>query len=274
MPSCQTVCGKVAGLWLAGALLAACASSPQRSERRDLRLDTETAGRIRHATGAVAKRARSLAPGASQEVASTLARTVPLLLLLLQSDNAVGEFEEQLVECARQAERQVNSTYFGNRAPTRAECGEEVEVDGCSKPVTRAMLLGQQKHVLALQCAQEVLEQLWPAPFSIEQRYRYYQHAQFLETVSREEEERLMAQGCTRELWRTIKPDIVLHADRNLRQGALTLDFKFPCPDTNEPRWTRYGENSAYAGYNQGEIYRKALGGEVVLISPGAGVIP
>jgi hypothetical protein len=38
---------------------------------------------------------------------------------------------------------------------------------------------GQQKHALALECARVVLEQLWPRPFSLEQRYRYYQHARF-----------------------------------------------------------------------------------------------
>jgi hypothetical protein len=147
-----------------------------------------------------------------------------------------------------------------------------VEVDGCDAPITRAMLLGQQKHVLALECARQVLEQLWPAPFSMEQRYRYYPSTQFLETVSREDEARLIAQGCTHELWRTIKPDLVLHADRHLRRSALTLDFKFPCPDTNEPRWTRYGEKSAYADSNQGKIYKEALGGEAVMISPQAGM--
>ncbi|HYH96610.1 hypothetical protein [Hyalangium sp.] len=208
-------------------------------------------------------------------MASSLVQHAPLLLALLESDNAVNDFEERLVECAQQAERQVNSSHFGNRSPTRAECGEEVEVDGCAKPITRAMLLGQQKHVLALQCAQEVLEQLWPAPFSLEQRFRYYRNAQVVETVSRAEEERLVALGCTRELWRTIKPDIVLHADRSsLRSSALTLDFKFPCPDTNEPRWTLYGENSAYFGENQGEIYKAALGGKALLISPQAGIVP
>jgi hypothetical protein len=85
----------------------------------------------------------------------------------------------------------------------------------------------------------------------------------------------LIAQGCTHELRRTIKPDIVLHADRHsLRQSVLTLDFKFPCPDTNEPRWTLYGENSAYTGRTQDEIYKEALGGEPVMISPQGGIIP
>jgi hypothetical protein len=112
-------------------------------------------------------------------------------------------------------------------------------------------------------------EQLWPAPFSINQRYRYYHHAKFVEPVSREEEARLIAQGCTHELRRTIKPDIVLHADRgSLLRSVLTLDFKFPCPDTNEPRWKEYEGNSAYTGYNQGQIYKEALGGKALIISP------
>jgi len=173
-------------------------------------------------------------------VASSLAGYVPLLLTLLKSDNSVGEFEKRLVECAQQAEREVNSSFFGNRSPTRQECGAEVEVDGCGEPITRAMLLGQRKHVLALQCAREVLAQLWPASFSIEQCYRYYPNARFLETVSQQEEARLIAQGCTRELWRTIKPDIVLHADGNSLRGAhpgLQVSLPRYQPATVDPLW-------------------------------------
>jgi hypothetical protein len=233
-----------------------------------LRLDTETVGKVRHAA-AITEGASPLASTATRAMASTLGQYVPALLALLENDNAVGELEERLVECARLAERQVNSQLFGNRSPTRQECGEEVFVDGCNAPITRAMHLGKLKHDVALPCAQEVLEQLWPAPFSIEQRYRYYPNAKFLETVSREEEARLIAQGCTHELWRTIKPDIVLHADRSsLRRSVLTLDFKFPCPGTNEPRWKEYGEDSAYVGYDQKKIYKDALGGEALIISP------
>jgi hypothetical protein len=105
-------------------------------------------------------------------VASVLLEAAPMLLTLLKSDNAVGVLEERLVECARLAERQVNAFYFGNRAPTREECGEEVEVDGCGARVTRAMVLGQRKHEVALQCARKVLEESWPGAYSIEQRYR------------------------------------------------------------------------------------------------------
>ncbi len=268
----RTIFSHPAGLVLTCALLAACASGPQRSSRRDLRLDSESAAKITHAS-AIIEGGSAAASTSTAAVASILGRSVPALLVLLEHDNALGEFEQQLIECARLAERQVNSQFFGNRSPTRQECGEEVFVDGCDGPISRAMHLGKLKHDVALQCAQQVLEQLWPAPFSIEQRYRYYPHAKFLEPVSKEEEARLIAQGCTRELWRTIKPDIVLHKDRSsLLRSVLTLDFKFPCPDTNEPRWTRYGENSAYSGRTQGDVYKEALEGEVWIISPQEGL--
>jgi hypothetical protein len=272
-PDHRVVRWKCVLLLVAGAVLGACARTPQRPSREELRfLDTETAGRLRHAA-AVGKGASALAPASGQTVvASMLAEAVPVLLVLLKSDNAVGELEERLVECARQAERQVNAAFFGNRAPTREECGEEVEVDGCGARITRAMQLGQRKHEVALQCAREVLEELWRWPYSIEQRYRYYPNARFLESVSREEEARLIKEGCTNELWRTIKPDLVLHADQDLLRSVLTLDYKFPCPDTNRAQWKEYGENSAYANSNQGKVYKDALGGEALLISPGRGV--
>jgi hypothetical protein len=246
---------------------------PQRSSRRDLRLDSETAAKMTHASAVI--EGGSSAASTTAAVASILGQSVPALLALLESDNAVGELEEQLVECARLAERQVNSQFFGNRSPTRQECGEEVFVDGCAAPISRAMYLGELKHAVAFQCAQQVLEQFWPAPFSIQQRYRYYPNAKFLEPVSKQEVARLIAQGCTRELWRTIEPDIVLHAGRgSLLRSVLTLDFKFPCPDTNKPQWTRYGEDSAYFGRTQLDIYKEALGGEVRIISPRGGISP
>ncbi|AEI66283.1 hypothetical protein LILAB_21920 [Corallococcus macrosporus] len=56
--------------------------------------------------------------------------------------------------------------------------------------------------------------------------------------------------------------------------SVLTLDFKFPCPDTNVPRWTSYGEKGAYAGSNQGRVYNEALQGEAFMVSPRLGIIP
>ncbi|HZI16076.1 MAG TPA: hypothetical protein VE153_37265, partial [Myxococcus sp.] len=152
-------------LLVTGTLLAACVNGPQHSPRGELRLDTETAARVRHAA-ALSRGAGAVAPSAVRAVASRLVRFVPALRTLLETDEAVDELGERLVECARQAERQVNFMHFGDRPPTRAECGEEVDVDGCGARVTRAMLLGQQKHVLALSCTSDVLKELWPGAFS------------------------------------------------------------------------------------------------------------
>jgi len=279
MPAYPTVLRMFSRLFLASTLLTACVSGPHRSVRGQLSFSTEDVSRFRHAAtrhaATLTEGATAAAPAVATKAATAgLVVLVPALVTLLKSDNAANELEERLKECARHAERKVNAAYFGNRPPTRAECGEELDVDGCGKPITRAMRLGQEKHVIALQCAKEVLEQLWPGSFSIEQRYRYYRNARLLEAVSKAEEKRLIDEGCTRELWRTIKPDIVLHADHNVLRSVLTLDFKFPCPGTNHPRWSEYGDNSAYPNSNQGNIYKEALGGKALLISPQWGIAP
>ncbi|RKH08006.1 hypothetical protein D7X74_32475 [Corallococcus sp. CA047B] len=245
-------------------MLTACAS-------KSLRLDSHTAGNVRHAAALAEQIAAS---AASRTAASTLIRHVPVLLALMQGHNAVGELEERLAACAVLAEEQGNALFFNKRPPTRAECAEEVDRDECGRPITRAMRLGQLKHVLALECAREVLDALWPAPYSIEQRYRFYPNARIVETLSPEKEASIIAKGCTEELRGTIKPDLVLHADRNLLKAALILDFKFPCPEDNPPQWTTYGQNSVYFGKGQGKVYKEALGGDAMLISPMEGVTP
>ncbi|WP_186001942.1 hypothetical protein [Corallococcus sp. Z5C101001] len=262
---------RLALLCVTGALLTACAGSSRTSRHGELGfVDSDTAARARYAAY-VAEQASAQA--ATRAVASTLVRYIPpAVLALMQHEHAVDELEERLAACAVQAERLGNARFFRDRPPTRQECGEVVEHDACGNPITRAMHLGKQKHVLALQCAEEALKALWPAPFSIEQRYRYYPNARMVETVSRREEARLIADGCTDELRGTIKPDLVLHADRDLLKAALILDFKFPCPQTNVARWTEYGSNSAYANESQRVIYERALGGRAMLVSPRTGV--
>ncbi|RKH65834.1 hypothetical protein D7X96_22905 [Corallococcus interemptor] len=231
-------------------------------------VDSETAGKARYAAY-VAEQASTRA------AASTLVRAAPVLMGMMQQEHDADELEKGLAACAAQAEQVGNARYFHDRPPTRQECAEVVEKDRCGNPVTRAMFLGRQKHVLALQCAEQVLKKLWPAPFSIEQRYRYYPNARMVESISKEKEARLITDGCTEELRGTIKPDIVLHESRTqLLKAVLTLDFKFPCPDSNLPKWALYGPGSPYVGKNQGEVYEAALGGPALLISPGNGVKP
>ncbi len=256
-------------LWVVCVLLTACAGGSWHSRHGELGfVDTETAAKVRHA----AYVAEQAAASATRAAASPLLRAIPAAMLAaMQQDHDADELEKQLAGCAVQAEQSGNARYFRDRPPTRQECAEVVGQDHCGKPVTRAMQLGKQKHVLALQCAEKVLKELWPAPFSIEQRYRYYPNARFLETISRAKESQLIADGCTEELRGTIKPDLVLHGDRDLLKSALTLDFKFPCPDTNEPTWTRYGTGT-FAGMSQRTVYEEALGGKALLISPRTGV--
>ncbi len=183
-------------------------------------------------------------------------------------DKPQDTLEEHLVDCARLADQDVNRKWFGDRDPTDAECREvvELEVDGCTEFLTRAMALGREKHAAALECADKALKELWKDGYSLEQRYRYYMQTQLLEAVSAQEEARLLAQGCTKELWRTIKPDIVLHLGGNLHLVCRTFDFKFPCLKGKEPEWTEYGEKSAFSGFDQGYIYEKALGCKPVII--------
>ncbi|RKH54695.1 hypothetical protein [Corallococcus aberystwythensis] len=229
-------------------------------------MDTETAARARYAAYVAEQ-------SATRAVASPLLRAIPpAVLALMQREHAADELEKRLADCAVQAEQVGNARFFEGRPPTRQECSEVVEKDRCGNPVTRAMQLGKQKHVLALECAEQVLKERWPAPFSIEQRYRYYPNARMVETISPEKEARLIAEGCTEELRGTIKPDLVLHEGRNLLKAALTLDFKFPCPDSNEPQWTRYGRSSPYDNQTQQDIYEQALGGKAILISPRKGM--
>ncbi|WP_257451882.1 hypothetical protein [Archangium lipolyticum] len=255
-------------LLLASVLLGACATGHERfgppPPRGELRLDTESVARLRHASvlGTTGSSSATLTG------ASTLARVAPLLLVVLRNDGKANELDQRLKECAMQAERQVNSPLFGNREPTREECGEELDVDGCGEPITRAMLLGRQKHDIALACAREVLKQLWPTPFSIEQRYRFYPRNRIVEAISHAEEQQLIKRGCTDKLRNTIKPDIVLHADYNLLQALLIIDLKFPCPPSNTPRWREYDRASPYAGSNQGKVYKDALGGEALRLTP------
>jgi hypothetical protein len=183
-------------------------------------------------------------------------------------EEKLSDLDARLRQCVQGAESSVNQRFFGNRPPTRQECGEEVDVDECGEPITRAMLLGKEKHAVAVECVRAVLSMFWPAPFSIEQRYRYYRHARMVEAVSASEEKRLIAQDCKPGLWGTIKPDIVLHSDYSLLKALLILDLKFPCPDTNRPRWTHYGERSAYSGLNQKEVYEEALDAEAMMLTP------
>jgi hypothetical protein len=135
---------------------------------------------MRHAASGSRAAAGSLASTPAPSAVSTLVDVAPVLLAVFQAhdgEERVKDLDARLRECVQGAESSVNRRFFGNRPPTREECGAEVDVDECGEPITRAMLLGKEKHAVALECMRAVLSMFWPAPFSIEQRYRYYRHA-------------------------------------------------------------------------------------------------
>ncbi|MDC0710563.1 hypothetical protein POL68_18950 [Stigmatella sp. ncwal1] len=210
----------------------------------------------------------------SLTISSAASRVAPAATLLLRDAQPQDELEQRLVECAVQADLEVNRRWFGGRRPNDDECLEEVEVevDGCMESMTRAAALGREKHVVALSCARELMEESSGGTYSIEPRYRFYRTNGVLERVSSEEEKRLLAKGCSQGLWRTIKPDLVLHEGGNRLVACRAFDFKFPCLEGKRPQWTRYGKKSAFAGSDQGTIYSEALGCKAVIISP-VGVI-
>ncbi|WNG21946.1 hypothetical protein F0U63_11515 [Cystobacter fuscus] len=201
--------------------------------------------------------------------ASTIGLLAPEVLGFFQNDEEeLSRLEVALLECVQRAERDINVERFGYGAPTAADCNAVVGVDRCGRPIYQSMELGNLKHARALACMQDILKELWPGPISIEQRYRFYRHAKVLETVSREQEKRLLEVDCAEELRGTIKPDVVLHADRHLLRAILILDLKFPCPGDRPPRWTEYGDTSVYVGSDQGELYGEAFGGKALMMSP------
>jgi hypothetical protein len=51
-------------------------------------------------------------------------------------------------------------------------------------------------------------------------------------------------------------------------KALFILDLKFPCPDTNRPRWTPYGERSAFSGLNQKRVYEEAFDAEAMMLTP------
>lgn len=173
--------------------------------------------------------------------------------------------EDILVECAKQADMEVNRQEFGGHAPTRRECQEQVGGTR-ENPVTRGMRLGGAKHTLALRCTEEKLGRAHPGRFSLEQRYRINPETRQLELISHEMELQMLRRG-GKELVGSVVPDVVIHTGNPLQVQAV-FDFKFPCPEFNLPSWRRQHPRNAQQDTNQGSTYKDALGEEPVLITP------
>ncbi|MCY1076194.1 hypothetical protein [Archangium lansingense] len=187
--------------------------------------------------------------------------------------SARTEIEEILEECARRAEQEINRKQLGGKKPGKVECDQEIGKRPNGTPVTQAMRLGLEKHKEARECADKALNQLIPGQFSLEQRYRFDPATGRKSLVSRDTREKLVRQGREKELEGTLEPDVVIHPGDPLKAWAV-YDFKFPCPETNPPTWSKYPKGHPYQGRTQGEMYRRALGPSPSRVTPLDGVIP
>jgi hypothetical protein len=86
--------------------------------------------------------------------------------------------------------------------------------------------------------------------------------------VTREQAQRFLDQGRLHEFQRTFVPDIVIIFDGNAFWIQAVYDFKFPCPDTNGPRWNSYPDTIAFRGSTQDEVYRDALKVDPLFVTP------
>ncbi len=181
------------------------------------------------------------------------------------------ELDRLMEECANRAEQKINQERLRGELLDATKCNEQVGTDPDGTPVTRAMMLGIEKHREALKCTEEKLGKQLPGHFSIEQRYRYDRETGKLELVSTKEEQHLLRQGRKREFKGTIQPDVVIHSGNPLEARAV-YDFKFPCIKGALPTWSIYTK-PPYQDLTQGEIYREAFRVTPARVTPGKKVI-
>ncbi|WAS86017.1 MULTISPECIES: hypothetical protein [unclassified Corallococcus] len=186
----------------------------------------------------------------------------------------VARVESVLVECAKQANFDVNERLLGPGKRTSPQVCREKVVDANGREITRAMQLGEAKHSAALECVQRALGATDEGRFSLEPRYLRDAKTGQTRWLAPEEVAQWLRDGLFHLLTGSIAPDVVLHALGNPLQAQRVYDFKFPCPVTNPPRWDTYPEGHPFAKKEQGEVYSLLLGRDTSprLVSPNLGV--
>ncbi|MDC0710409.1 hypothetical protein POL68_18170 [Stigmatella sp. ncwal1] len=172
-------------------------------------------------------------------------------------------------ECALNADFEVNERHFGSN-PTHQQCAQVMGKDSQGNPITRAMLLGREKHRAALACVREALEELRPGGFSLNQRYRLNKDSGIWEPLSEGAVEGLRRAG-GQGLIGTLEPDAVIHTGK-LVEVLDVYDFKFPCPGSNLATWRPYAQGHPYYPAHQGQMYEKAFGVNPGRVAPRWGV--
>ncbi|HEX5748139.1 MAG TPA: hypothetical protein VFZ09_18005 [Archangium sp.] len=148
-----------------------------------------------------------------------------ITLQRLLTEAEVGEVEDFLKDCAKQAEADVNQVaqkredigpFKNGQFPNENECNRVLRLEG-DEEVTLARELGRLKHTAAFDCVKARLSSRFPDNFSIEPRYR------------RDPDPGTSGYVLTDRKSGSLKPDFVLHFTRNATRIQCVFDFKFPC---------------------------------------------
>jgi hypothetical protein len=237
--------------------------------------DSATSGCLRNPACYTQTSDEALIPWLSRTLDTTRAAVTVMRLL---ETAEMARVEVLLVECAKNANAQVNEDEFGpGNLPTSAQCNEVLRQEK-GKDVTRAMELGNKKHKVTLECAQRELGKLFPDNFTLQPIYKLDRATGRWRMLEPKQVAQWIQDGLFELLLGTLAPDVVIHESGNPNKVQRVYDFKFPClPDKKTiPEWRRYPKGHPHHPKNQGDMYQRALGGEQkpALITPQVGVQP
>lgn len=180
--------------------------------RYEQSLDSATNGCLRNPACYTQTGSEAVLPGLAR---TAQAAGTALATLRVLETAEVARIEMLLVQCARQADFDINEREYGpGGRPDDTECKRKVRhTDG--REMSRQMQLGILKHEAAFACVRREILKLFPDNVSIEPRYG-------LDASTN--------QYVLTNQWRdSLMPDIVLHATRSLEKVQCVYDFKFPC---------------------------------------------
>lgn len=181
--------------------------------------------------------------------------------------NLLSRIEEAILQCVRKADQEVNDYHFHGRSPSWEIC-QQLKV---GEKTTWAAYLGLFKHEMSWPCLEKALDKLIPKHYHLHPRFRHDERTDQWEFLDGKTVKQIVSEQGWKGLKGTIEPDIIL-LDAN---GFIiqVYDLKFPCPETNDARWTRYAEGPWFS-LTQGDLYYKALQVGPSLVSPRWGIEP
>jgi len=205
-----------------------------------------------------------MAPAASGEVliptaAVRAAQAVRGLLTLKDflDEAEVAQVEAVLVQCAREADFQVNEREYGRgKVPGDAECKRVVGHDSKGREIFRAMELGTLKHEVAFACVARELGGEFTDYLTQEPRYQ--------------REPSTGAYILSQTLSRSLMPDIVLHLVRDANRIQFLYDFFFPC--TSGSKSNPLGDKNQNIQEKLGKYRRLAEESRRALVTPQLGI--